>query len=190
MARFFVAWFNPSNARWEGINANDPDQAFDAGGGTAANAAAATLSGKVGKFAAFPIDGAGKASLTTAGPANSNLTFSTQGAGSIGNQIRIAYIRAGNNTPLTVAVSGRDITVNLATGAGGAVTSTGNQVLAAVNAHAVAGPMVQAVLATGNDGTAVVLEFALTFLTGGTDGVATVETLTPSSTFTQSPDTW
>jgi hypothetical protein len=190
MARFFVAWYNPSNGRWEGVNANDADQAFDAANGTQANALAASQSGHVGKFAAFPIDGAGTASLTTAGPANSNILYTARGAGSIGNQLQIAYVRAGNNTPLSVSVAGRTITVNLATNGTGASTSTGAQIAAAVTAHATAGPLVTAILAPGNDGTGIATEFAATFLLGGTDGLPTIEVLAPSSTFTQTADVW
>jgi hypothetical protein len=190
MARFFVAWLNPSNGRWEGINANDTDQAFDVAGGTAANSAAALQSGKTGLFAAFPIDGAGTASFTTAGPANSNIKYTAQGSGTIGNQLTIAYVRAGNNTVLSVAVSGRAITVNLATNGSGVATSTGTQVRDAVNAHAVAGPLVAAALATGNDGTGIPTEFTAQFLTGGTNAGATVESLVLSNQTINTPSTW
>jgi len=53
--------------------------------------------------------------------------------GVTGNSVRVAHIVAGNNTPLSVTRSGKDITVNLATGAGGAATSTAAQVATAVN---------------------------------------------------------
>jgi hypothetical protein len=190
MARFFVAWYDTSTQNWIGINSDDSDDAFDAANGGAANSAAAIKSGKVGKFAAFPIDGANVASYTTAGPANSNVTFTATGGGTLGNTIRIAYVVSGNNTPLSVGVTGRDITVTVATNGSGVATSTGGQVRDAVNAHAVASLLVSATVATGNDGTGVVAAFALDTLTGGTNGAATVEDVSFTQQTTNTPSSW
>lgn len=190
MARYFVAYFDPSSAKWIGVPAVSGDESFAASGGSNANSQAALQSGKVGKYAAFPIDGAGVATFTTSGPANSNIVYTAQGGGAIGNNITIRYVVAGNNTTLTVSVSGRDITVNVATNGGGAATSTGTQVRDAVNAHAVAQTLVAAVLNSGNDGTGVVAAFSAQSLSGGTTGAATVETISFTSGTSAAPDAW
>lgn len=191
MARFFVTWFNPASGKWEGINANDADQAFDAADGTGANSQAALLSGKTGKFAAFWVDGAGVATLTTTcADANSNLLYTANGGGTMGNTVTVAYVVSGNNTPLSVSVTGRAITVNVATSAGGAATSTGNAVLAAVNAHATANTLVTASLAPSNDGTGIVAAFGATALSGGTSGASRVENITQTLTTSATPTTF
>lgn len=191
MARFFVAYLDPASGKWVGVPASDADQAFDAGGGSNANSQAALQSGKAGKYAAFPIDGAGIAAFTTTCPnANSNVVYTAVGGGAIGNSITIRYVVAGTNTALTVSVTGRDITVNVATNGGGAATSTATLVMAAVNAHAVAQTLVGAVSAPSNDGSGVVAAFAAQNLIGGTTGVATVEVVSLTSGTSAAPDAW
>lgn len=115
------------------------------------------------------------ASLTTAlAGTNNDLTFTAKaGAPSYaaGNSVRVRYVVAGASTPLTVSVSGSDITVNVATNGASAATSTGSQVRDAVNGSAPAAALVTAANATGNDGTGVVTALAFTSLTGGTDYV-------------------
>lgn len=68
--------------------------------------------------------------------------------GTAGNGIQVQHVQAGNNTPLTVVVNSgtRQITVNLATGGGGAITSTVAQVIAAVIAAPGATAMVDPLL--------------------------------------------
>lgn len=60
--------------------------------------------------------------LTTTGGANSNLTFTALADGT--SAVTVAYVQSGNNTPLSVGVSGNAITVNLATTGGAAATAT------------------------------------------------------------------
>ena len=70
-------------------------------------------------------------------------------------QARIAHvIPAVANSALSVAVSGSDVTVSLATNAAGAASSTASQVVSAVNAHAGASAILTA--AAEGDGTGVV----------------------------------
>jgi hypothetical protein len=112
------------------------------------------------------------ASLTTAlAGANNDLTYTAKSRGTGGNSTRIRYVVAGANTPLSVSVSGSDITVNVATDGSSNPTSTANAVLAAVNASTPASALVTASLAAGNDGTGVVATLAFTSLTGGTNWV-------------------
>ena len=91
--------------------------------------------------------------------------------GSAGNALRIEYRVAGLNTPLTVAVSGAAITVNVATNATGQPTSTAAQVRDAVNASGAASTRVSAALASGNSGTGVVAALPTTSLSGGRDAI-------------------
>jgi Bacteriophage tail sheath protein len=117
-----------------------------------------------------PFGWSAKATLTTAlAGSNNDLLFTAYERGSGGNSYRIRYVVSGNNTPLTVTISDKDITVNVATNGGGTATSTAAQVKAAVNA---AVPLhVVATDAPSNDGTGVVTALAFTSLSGGSDFV-------------------
>jgi hypothetical protein len=64
-------------------------------------------------------------------------------------------------------VAGSAITVHLATGSGGAITSTATQIRNAINADAEAKALVTASLAPGNSGAGVVTAMAATNLAGG-----------------------
>ncbi len=68
-----------------------------------------------------------KASLTTnlAGATNNDLVFTARSSGPLGNILQIQYVNpAANNASLLVTQVGSLIRVSLATGAGGAVTTT------------------------------------------------------------------
>jgi hypothetical protein len=113
-----------------------------------------------------------RASLTTSmAGANNDIVYraSVDKRGTVGNAIRVAHVVAGVSTPLSVAVSGNDVTVNVATNGSSAATSTAAQVIAAIVASAPASALITAENAAGNDGTGVVAAFALTNLTGGTE---------------------
>lgn len=108
------------------------------------------------------------AALTTAlTGTNNDLTYSSVNRGPAGNDISVRYVVAGNSTALSVSVSGKDITVNVATDSGGAATSTAAQIRTAVLAATAAAALVSVANATGNDGTGVVTALARTSLTGG-----------------------
>lgn len=100
--------------------------------------------------------------------ADVTLTAVTPGAN--GNDISVTYVDpAGNNQELAVSVTGQAITVSLATGPGGAITSTAAQVKAAINAHAAASALV-----TAEDegvGSGIVNAKAVENLSGGTNAV-------------------
>jgi hypothetical protein len=117
--------------------------------------------------------GAQKATLTTAlTGANNDLVFTARTAGPGGNSITVSYVVAGNNTPLTVAVAGFAITVNVATDGGGAPTSTASQVLAALQGNQDTAALVSVALAPGNDGSGLVAALAATPLAGGALGLS------------------
>lgn len=74
-----------------------------------------------------------------------------------GNDISVQLTDPGAaDAPLSVSVSGDVVTVSLATGATGAVTSTAKQVVDAINASPQAGALVKAYTYRGSTGTGVV----------------------------------
>lgn len=111
-----------------------------------------------------------RASYTTVlAGVNNDLVYTAKERGVQGNSIQIRYVDpAGNNQPLTVGfVSPNIVSVSLATGPAGAITSTAAQILAAVNANVVVNKLVTVTNATGNNGTGVVTALAATNLAGG-----------------------
>ncbi len=136
-------------------------------------------------------DGSPKASLTSPSQAaNGSLVFTANAQGSNANSIRVRYVVAGANTPLTIAVAGNDITVNVATSAGSAATSTASQILTALNADASASALILTSLAPSNDGTGVAVAFGYTNLTGGQYGGVTATTVQVAPGATQSTTTF
>jgi hypothetical protein len=85
-----------------------------------------------------------------------------------GNDLTIAYVDPGTpDAPLSVAVTGDDIVVDLATGASGALTSTAATVVAAINASPAAAALVAATTYRGNSGAGIVAPGGPTALTDG-----------------------
>lgn len=106
------------------------------------------------------------ATLTTAlAGANNDLSYTAKTAGA--SAITVRYVVAGASTPLTVSVSGSDITVNVATNGSSAATSTATQVKTAIDGNGPASALVSVANAAGNDGTGVVAAMGATALTGG-----------------------
>lgn len=114
------------------------------------------------------------ASLTTnLTGANNDFVVTAKQAGVIGNHIEVALVDpAGNDQALAVTVADGVITVSLATGPAGAITSTAANVIAAINGNADAKKLVVASLKAANDGTGVVTALAAANLTGGVDAGA------------------
>ena len=97
-----------------------------------------------------------------------DLTYTAKTAGVAGDSITIAYIDPpGNNVALSVAVTGTDIVVTLATNGSSVVTSTAAQIKAAVDAKVEAAALVS-VAVTGT-GTTVQAAAGATPLAGGAD---------------------
>lgn len=94
--------------------------------------------------------------------------------GTAGHTIRIRHVDPGaNSAALSVSVggvTGRDITVSLGTDGTGALTSTANQIIAAINANSAASALVTAGAEAGSDGTGVAAALAFTALAGGVNG--------------------
>lgn len=119
----------------------------------------------IGLVATAPDAAAGKAAELTVGfGTDSSVTYTALKIGTDGNKIRLRYKDPGTNSAsLSVSVSGNDITVSLATGAGGEITSTGADVAAAVNGSLEAANLVTASAA----GSGIVSATMLERLTGG-----------------------
>jgi len=99
---------------------------------------------------------------------HNDLVFTAVTGGEYGDDISIAYVDAGADETLAVAVVGKAITVTLGTAAGGAIESTAADIMDAINEDEDASALVVATLAADNDGTGVVT--AMTAKVLGTDG--------------------
>ncbi|SDG27174.1 Phage tail sheath protein FI [Onishia taeanensis] len=100
--------------------------------------------------------------------ANSGVTYTAASAGTDGNAVRVRYVDPGTNSAtLAVTVSGKDISVSLATDAQGEITSTAAEVATAVNGEADASALLTA--AEAGSGAGVVGVSGYQNLTGGTD---------------------
>lgn len=167
--------------------------------GTAAALAAAALvhlsvSGlAIGNLIEIIGDGAPAASAQatrTVNPAGDDnaLTYTAVVYGAGGHAISIRYVDpAANDAALAVSVVGSAITVSLATGVAGAITSTAAEVLAAIEASAPAAALVTVAIATSDsgvadDGSGVVTAMSVLSLAGGT-GVG-IGTAGPGSRYT------
>ena len=99
-------------------------------------------------------------------------------AGTIGNGYSFELLDpSANNAALSVStVDYLKFSVSLATGAGGAITTTASQLIAALNAYAPFAALMTAALKSGDNGSGVVTALAETDLTGGGDNPAITTT--------------
>ena len=129
---------------------------------------------------------AGTVTLDTTA-ANSDVTFTdaraTQGTGVFSQTVRVAYVDPGaNGSPLGVSIAtdasgNKTINISLATNGTGAITTTADQLIAAVAGNAEAAALVTAARAAGSDGSGVVNAVAAgaaTQVADGTDGEVTL----------------
>lgn len=112
-----------------------------------------------------------KATLATGVPASNNgLTWTSKLAGILGNKISVKLLDPkANSQALAVTVSGQAITVSLATGSTGTITTTAAQVITAIAGNAAANALVGVVSTSPSTGAAAVAAVPLTYLTGGVD---------------------
>jgi phage tail sheath protein FI len=102
--------------------------------------------------------------------ANTALTWTAVADGTGGNEISVKFRHpAASPSPLTVDVSGKAITVSLATDAGGNVTSTASNVADAIAASAAASDLVGVANTGASDGAGLLSGGSALFLSGGTD---------------------
>lgn len=113
------------------------------------------------------------ASIVVAPAGGSNdILWTSKVIGSIGNILRVAYVDpSANNAVLSMSVVGSTLNVNLATGAGGAITSTANSIIAFLPTTGWQKNLFSAVLASTNPtlGTGVVTAMAAVNLQNGSD---------------------
>lgn len=112
-----------------------------------------------------------RATKTTGVVGNNNaILWSANLRGTAGNTVTVALVDpSANNAALSVSVSGTAITVHLATGGTGSITSTAAQVIAAIAASAAASALVDVANASTSTGAAAVVAAAAAALTGGAD---------------------
>jgi hypothetical protein len=110
--------------------------------------------------------------------ADNDMTLTAKVGGTGGNAITIALVDpSGNNQALAVTVSELAISVSLATGVAGAITSTAAQVVAAINADATAKMLVTAIVKAGDAGTGIVTALSAANLAGGDAAALTTASL-------------
>lgn len=104
---------------------------------------------------------------------NNALLFTAVNKGAAGNAVKVQLEDpSGNNQALAVSIVADTVKVSLATSAEGAITSTANEVAAAVNAHLMAKQLVTASAEVGEStGEAAVAAVAAGALSGGKDPV-------------------
>lgn len=112
-----------------------------------------------------------KATLATGVVGSNNAqTFTSKLTGVQGNNISLRLVNPGTNSAaLSINVTGQAITVNLATSAGGAITTTATQLATAIAANAAANALVGVANTGASTGAGVVTALPTTFLSGGED---------------------
>lgn len=115
-----------------------------------------------------------KSTLTTAlVGANNNIVYTSKLTGTAGDNITIAYIDPSDvGQALEIVVTGTDIVANLATDAGGLITSTADDIKTAIAAKAEAHALVGTADKAGDDGSGVVTAMVATNLANGVNAVA------------------
>lgn len=120
---------------------------------------------------------------------NNDLTYTAVLPGADGNAVTVRYSDpAANDAELSVSVTGTAITVNLATGVAGAITTIASEIVTAIEASEAASALVTVADKAANNGTGEVTAMAATPLANGADatgqgtagtGVIYVDTTTP-----------
>lgn len=112
-----------------------------------------------------------KATLSTGTvAANNGITYTAVGTGVLGNKVSVKYVDPkANSQALSIAVSGSDIVVNLATNGSGVITTTAALLLTALAASTAASALVTAAATGASNGTGLVAATGKQFLSGGLD---------------------
>jgi phage tail sheath protein FI len=112
-----------------------------------------------------------KARLLTGVVANNNaLTVTSKLDGALGNTSSLRLVNPGTNSAaLSVQVSGRDVTVNLATNGSGVITTTATQLKTAIDGNAAASALFTVANTGASTGAGVVTALRRATLAGGLD---------------------
>lgn len=123
-------------------------------------------------------EGAVAASYTVGAVAtNDGLTFAAAAAGLLGNDISVRIFNPGtHSSALAVTVSGKAISISLATNSSGVATSTAAQIVTAYSAVTAATALATVAALGGSSGAGVALTYATTFLSGGKDAAFPLNT--------------
>lgn len=115
-----------------------------------------------------------KSSYTTSlAGANNDIVYTSKLVGVLGDAITVEYVNPSEaSQSLLVEVTGTDITVNLATDGSSVITSTADEIKAAIAALPAAHALVGTADKAANDGSGVVTAMAKTNLAGGVNYVA------------------
>ena len=101
---------------------------------------------------------------------NNALTFTSKLAGELGNSSSLRLVDPGaNNATLSISVSGRDVTVSLATGVAGAITTTATALKTAIEANPAAHALFTITNTGASTGAGVVAALRRASLSGGLD---------------------
>jgi phage tail sheath protein FI len=129
----------------------------------------------IGIVGTAPDAQAGVAATLTLGTSTASLAFTAVAADATGNDVSIAIIKpATNNATLAVTVTGKAVTISLATNGSAVATSTAAQVKTAYDL--VAGAVALATVATSGGGAGTVATSVEKFLTGGLDAAFPLNT--------------
>ena len=108
---------------------------------------------------------------------NNALTFTSKLAGVLGNKISLRLVNPGaNNAALAISVTQQAISVSLATGPTGAITTTASQLKTAIEANAAANALVTITNTSTSTGASAVAALPTTFLVGGLDEAFPLDT--------------
>ena len=130
---------------------------------------AGTFSGKVLIAEGTPVNAAAS-TLSTAQGDDKDLKYTAKIPGKDGDKITIEYVVDGNETPLSVSLSGTAITVNVKTTDAGVADSTANEIKAKLEDDDDIAALIKIELAEGSSGEGKPGEMAATPLAGGVNG--------------------
>lgn len=118
----------------------------------------------IGIVGTAPDASAAVAASLTLGSGTAALTFAAKTAGALGNELSVAVVKPSTaSQTLAVALSGKAVTITLATDATGAATSTADSIKTALDANT----GIAALVSTTSGGTGVVSPTVRKYLSGG-----------------------
>lgn len=132
---------------------------------------AGTVMGKQDNGLYIPVTDKVAATVVTGSVGSNNaILWTAKVPGAAGEAIKVQLLDpSANSQDLAVSVVGDAVVASLKTGSAGAIESTANEVIAAVNAHIVAKTLVVAAKSGASTGAGVVAAVAATALDNGAD---------------------
>ena len=113
---------------------------------------------------------------------NNAVLWSAKARGVAGNSVTVALVNPGaDNATLAITVTGNAISVDLVTNSGGAITTTGAQLVTGIQASTAASALVDVAAYSTSTGASAVVAATAAALTGGADN-GTLHALAPAAT--------